>query len=111
MNDGVIKDIERVRASPPSGRIRRIAAVRRPAIAFVVAEAVVLADVLGITYAFENAHVLAGREDVSPLDFCVNMYVYISLYYVSDMNVVLIRLIKEKIWNLSKRLINLKNVL
>ena len=64
MNDRGVEQRKRVRAAPPARCVGRITAVAGPGVSLIVFQHVVLADVLREAVCLENAHVLAGREDV-----------------------------------------------
>ena len=59
VNDRPVEQRERMSPAPPAGRVGGEAPVRGPEPRPVIADAVELADVLGIADAFEGSHVLA----------------------------------------------------
>ena len=63
-----------MRAAPPAGGVRRIAAVRRPAVARIFVEPVKPSHVLGIADGLEYAHVLAAGENVRALELRVDVH-------------------------------------
>ena len=67
----VVEQGEGVSAAPPTGCVRRVAAVYRPRPAVVLVETVEFADVLRVADRLEYAHVLAAGENVSAVDLVV----------------------------------------
>ena len=68
-----VKQREGMRAAPPAGRVGRVAAVRRPAVAGVLVKAVKPAHILREAHGLEDAHVLAAGEDERALDLRVDV--------------------------------------
>ena len=73
MYDRVIQQGEGMRAAPPAGGVRRVASVDCPRPAVVFVKSVELADVLGVTYRLEYAHVLATGENICAVDLVVDL--------------------------------------
>ena len=72
MHDGKIQQPEGMRAAPPAGGVRGVAAVARPGVTLVFLQTVKAADVLGVADPLEDAHVLARRKDIRARDFRID---------------------------------------
>ena len=68
MDNGKVEQRKRVRAAPPAGGIRRVAAVRRPTVACVFIEAVEPTDILRVADSLKHAHVFAAGENIRAID-------------------------------------------
>ncbi|MPN34367.1 hypothetical protein SDC9_181860 [bioreactor metagenome] len=60
MYDRKIKQRKRMRTTPPAGGVCGVTAMGRPGVTFIFLKAIEIADILGVTYCFKNAHVLAA---------------------------------------------------
>ena len=74
VDNRVVEQRERMRAAPPAGGVRRITAVRRPAVALILVEPVKPSHILGIADGLEYAHVLAAGENVCAFELCVDVH-------------------------------------
>lgn len=54
------------------GRVGRVAAVRRPAVALVLVKTVEFAHILGVADGLEDPHVLAAGKDIGAADFGID---------------------------------------